>query len=147
MKSIEKYRKEKNLPKLAFPIHERKRQVIIVEDDFNTKKMYESFFETWSPDFEFLIYSSAVNALLDLRNLHPALLVTDLRMPNMNGFEFIKTLRKKNFASIPIIAVTGLTDEEIKQNGGLDQDILLIRKPIDMLWLKGFIQAIMSMTN
>jgi len=86
---------KKKKTKLAVPIFKSQRQVIIVEDDLNTKKMYESFFETWSPDYEIFIYSSAINALLDLDSLTPALLVTDLRIPNMNGFEFIKTVRKK----------------------------------------------------
>jgi excisionase family DNA binding protein len=145
MKSLEKYRKENYKEMHAVRINYRHKQVIIVEDDFNTKKMYESFFEALDLDFEVLIYSSAVNALLDLHTLSPVLLVTDLRMPHMNGFQFIKTVRKKqSFASIPIVAVTGLSDEEIKENGGLDQDILIITKPIDMSWFKGFIQAIVS---
>lgn len=148
MNSIEVYCKENNIAKHAALTVKRNRQVVIVEDDLNTKMMYESFFEAWDIDYEVLIYSSAIDALLDLHNLNPTLLVTDLRMPNMNGFEFIKTIKsKKGFESIPIIAVTGMSDEEINKNGGLSQDVLIIRKPLDMSWFKGFIQAIISVAN
>jgi len=75
-------------------------------------------------------------------------LFTDLRMSNMNGFDFIKTIRnnKKN-QSIPIVAATGLSDHEIESNGGLPDDIFILKKPIDMVWLKGFLQGFLVFNN
>ena len=45
-------------------------------------------------------------ALLALRQTLPDLIISDLRMPNMSGFEFLSIVRRR-FPHIPIIAVSG----------------------------------------
>jgi CheY-like chemotaxis protein len=123
-------------------------QVLIVEDDDNTRKMYEACFKQWNLPLEVVIYSSAINALVDLHLLSPMVLLTDLHMSNMDGFQFIRAVREyKSLASLPIIAITGMTNEKIQDHGGLDGDVLILKKPIDMDWLRGFLQAIVSMKN
>ena len=45
-------------------------------------------------------------ALIELRFALPDLVVTDLRMPNMSGFEFLPIVRQR-FPHIPVIAISG----------------------------------------
>lgn len=120
-------------------------QILIIEDDEETAKMYKRFFEHWALPFEVLIYSSAIEVLIDLHNLNPKILLTDLDTPNMSGFEFIKVIRsRKQIKNLPIIVITRLSDEMIRQNGGLDEDVVVLRKPLAMDWLKGFLQGVIS---
>ena len=52
--------------------------------------------------------------------LHPDIcaMLIDLQMPNMNGFEFISTLRtQKAFVDIPIIIVTAFTNKKLLEKG------------------------------
>jgi DNA-binding response OmpR family regulator len=66
-------------------------------------------------------------------------------MPDMDGFKFIKTLREhKLFALLPVIAITGLTTTQIEEKGGLPKDVQILQKPIDMEWLRGFLDAIIT---
>jgi CheY-like chemotaxis protein len=66
-------------------------------------------------------------------------------MANMDGFKFIKTLRDhKLFTNLPIIAITGLSKEQIASKGGLPPEVQLLTKPIDMEWLKGFFDALIA---
>lgn len=124
----------------------KKPQILIVEDDENTRKMYDAFFDKWEIPLEVLSYGSAVEVLIDFHALTPDLLITDLRMPNMSGFEFIKTIQKnKSSYDLPILVVTGLTDQEIQEKGGLDSDILILKKPLDLVWFKGFLQGYLSL--
>ena len=45
-------------------------------------------------------------------------IITDINMPNMNGFEFIETLRNKyQYMSTPILVLTTESSEEMKQHG------------------------------
>ena len=47
------------------------------------------------------------------------LVICDLEMPNMNGYEFVKKLRENNHfpnASVPVLIVTGHSDEGNVQN-------------------------------
>jgi two-component system chemotaxis sensor kinase CheA len=46
------------------------------------------------------------------------LLITDIEMPKMNGFELVKTIRaEEKFADLPIIAVTSLSGEDDRRRG------------------------------
>ncbi|HEV2137007.1 MAG TPA: response regulator [Terracidiphilus sp.] len=45
-------------------------------------------------------------ALVDLRSAPPDLIICDLRMPNMSGFELLSVVRRR-FPHIPVIAISG----------------------------------------
>jgi CheY-like chemotaxis protein len=45
-------------------------------------------------------------ALVTLRQTPPDIIISDLRMPNMSGFEFLSVVRRR-FPHIPIIAISG----------------------------------------
>ncbi len=40
--------------------------------------------------------------------------------------------------------MTGLSDEEIQEQGGLPEGVKVLHKPVDVEWLKGFFDALMS---
>lgn len=48
-------------------------------------------------------------ALVELRQALPDLIISDLSMPNMSGFEFLSVLRRR-FPQIPVIAISGQYD-------------------------------------
>ena len=120
-------------------------KLLLVEDDETSRLMYQAYFDRWSLPLDVVMYASAIEALLDMSSMQPQALLTDLNMPAMNGFEFIKILREhKLFSSLPIIAITGLTADEIACKGGLPEDVLILTKPIDMEWLRGFLGGIIA---
>jgi sigma-B regulation protein RsbU (phosphoserine phosphatase) len=58
--------------------------------------------------------SGAREALARLADLRPDLIVLDLSMPDMNGYQFLRRLRADEaFADVPVIVATGLTAEEM----------------------------------
>lgn len=64
-------------------------------------------------------YLSAVDALADIRaGVNPDLIITDLNMPVMNGFEFLQELRKiGSTARTPVLMLTTETRDDLKQQG------------------------------
>jgi CheY-like chemotaxis protein len=61
----------------------------------------------------------------------PDLLITDLRMPGIDGFVMLSALRKAPEASnTRIVVVTGMDKSEIAARGGLPSDIEVLGKPI-----------------
>lgn len=64
-------------------------------------------------------YLSAPDALNDIRaGVTPDLIITDMNMPVMNGFEFLQELRKiGSTARTPVLMLTTETRDELKQQG------------------------------
>ena len=64
--------------------------------------------------------------LLEQIGIKPDLILLDLMMPVMNGFEFLKTIRETELSTIPILVLTGaeLTEEERKFLSGETHRIL-----------------------
>lgn len=78
-----------------------KPEILIVEDDLSFSQMLESILRDYS------LISAANGAIgLDLfRQKSPDLVITDLIMPQMNGFQLIEELNK--YSHVPIIAISG----------------------------------------
>ena len=142
LQSIKKYQVQHNIAGELEEEGGSRLRVLVVEDDENTRLMYQACFDQWSLPLDVVLYASAMEALLDMQAMQPHVLLTDLSMPKIDGFKFLKTLREyKQFRKLSIIAITGLSDAEIQRKGGLPLGVQLLRKPIDMEWLRGFFDA------
>ncbi len=146
LQSIQEYQRRHNLSQASSSATEDCLRVLVVEDDENTRLMLQANFEKWGLPIDAVMYSSAMEALLDMPSLQPQVLLTDLRMPNVDGFQFLKTLSQHTlFSSMAIVAITGLSAKEVQAKGGLPDGVQLLQKPIDLDWLRGFFDALMSM--
>lgn len=148
LQSIQEYQLTHNLDTSSWNAGDTNLRVLVVEDDESTRVMYQAYFDRWQLPLDAVMYASAMEALLDMPAMQPQVLLTDLKMPSMDGFQFIKTLREhKLFVALPIIAITGLNQSQVKHKGGLPKDVQLLQKPIDMEWLRGFFEALIAVKN
>ena len=145
MQSIQEYQRRHNLSPASLIQGEDKLRVLVVEDDEPTRVMLQTNFDPWGLPLDAIMYASAMEALLDMPTLQPQVLLTDLRMPNVDGFEFLRTLSEHTiFNSLAVVVITGMTPDEIASKGGLPDGVQFLQKPIDMDWLRGFLDALMS---
>lgn len=145
LQSIQEYQRRHNLSPASTASGDDRLRVLVVEDDENTRIMLQANFEKWGLPIDAVMYSSAMEALLDMPSLQPQVLLTDLRMPNVDGFQFLKTLSEHAlFSSLAIVAITGMSAKEVQAKGGLPDGVQLLQKPIDLDWLHGFFDALMS---
>jgi excisionase family DNA binding protein len=145
LQSIQDYQRRHNLAPASMMQGDDRLRVIVVEDDENTRLMLQANFDQWGLPLDAVMYSSAMEALLDMPSLQPQVLLTDLKMPNVDGFEFLKTLSTHNlFSSLAVVVMTGMSAEDVRVKGGLPDGVQMLQKPIDMDWLHGFFDALMS---
>src|ERR1039458_554058 len=78
--------------------------VLLVDDDPSVRNLLARRFE--KAGFEALHAEDGIDALGKLRNKLPKVIVTDLQMPRMTGWEFIRVVRRR-FPTIPIVALSG----------------------------------------
>jgi len=122
-------------------------QILVAEDDRILQKLYEHTLASWGLPLQVRFASSGIDGLLEIGRVPPDLLITDLHMPGIDGFEMIRRLRADpQLQDLDIVVVSGLSDEEIQENGGMPPDVICYSKPVPFRELKGYVQAkIMAM--
>lgn len=80
---------------------------ILVVDDSSTMRMLVKMSLKSFKGYEVLEANDGVSAIESCSNVNFDLIITDLNMPEMNGFDFIKYIKKNpNYKDIPIIVLT-----------------------------------------
>jgi DNA-binding response OmpR family regulator len=83
------------------------RKILVVDDTRNVLVLLNDFLT--SQDFEVLTASDGREALEAVRESNPDLILLDIMMPNMDGYQFISHLRRES--NIPVIMITAKQQE------------------------------------
>ena len=81
--------------------------VLLVEDDSDLRDMLGQTLQR--AGFTVVTAVHGADALTKLRTLDADIVVTDILMPEMDGFELIRALRAK-WPQLPIVAMSGIDD-------------------------------------
>ena len=92
-----------------------KKKVLVIDDELSIRMLLENFLKK---TYTVITKSDGMEGLgwLEEGNV-PDLIVADIQMPNLDGYEFVKNLRASGyFRHIPIIMLSGIesTSEKIK---------------------------------
>lgn len=116
--------------------------ILIVEDDEALRNLFYYYFSNWKIRVNLLFARDGFEGLTSLGKVQPNLVITDLLMPSIDGFEMIRHLKNSpEYSNIEIIVITGLTDDEIAKQGGLPEDVKLFHKPISFDEIESAIAA------
>jgi len=120
-----------------------KEKILIVEDNPLHTKLIEMTLRT--KNYTLLKATDGEKALDIARKERPDLIIMDLNLPGMTGFEVTKKLRENPaFSHTPIIAITAYAmkrDREMVIESGCDA---YLSKPIDTRELPGVIAELLS---
>ena len=118
-------------------------KILVVDDSTTNVVLLEAILDEKGYQIE-----TALNAK-EARNIierdKPDLILLDLLMPKISGFEFLEELRKnEETKNTPVIVVSALTDEEnverIMQLGAVDY----VKKPIDLQYLVSRVESVLQ---
>jgi excisionase family DNA binding protein len=111
--------------------------ILVAEVDDKLRKLYSMQLRTWPMVPKVTVVPTGFEALLEIGRHAPDLLITELRMPEMNCLHMVRILRNVEVLNqMRIVAVTGLDREEIAASGGLPDDVLVLPKPIPFVVLE-----------
>ncbi len=123
-----------------------KSTILIVDDELFMSKTLEGLLT--SPDHNLAFASNGHEALARATELTPDLILLDVMMPAMDGFEVCRRLRSDDvLAEVPVIMVTALDDRESRLRGievGADD---FISKPIDPVELQARVRTITKLNR
>ena len=101
---------------------------MIVEDDVNQRKLMAAVLEQYG--YNVTQATDGIDALDQLDKKHIDLIILDIMMPRMDGFEFTETIRQSG-SSIPILMVTAKTSPIDKRKGFIIGTDDYMTKPVD----------------
>jgi two-component system chemotaxis response regulator CheY len=88
------------------------KKIILVADDSSTIRKFVSF-SLASQGFKVLTATDGMEAIEMMPANKIDLIITDLNMPNLDGFKFIQSIRQnEEYSEIPIIILSSLSKEE-----------------------------------
>ena len=108
--------------------------ILVVDDDINTRILMRAVLE--GAGYAVSLAEDGQAALAVLDKTHIDLVVLDIMMPNMDGYEFTSTLRQCN-NNLPILMVSAKQLPSDKKHGFLVGTDDYMTKPVDeeeMLW-------------
>jgi Response regulator containing a CheY-like receiver domain and an HD-GYP domain len=101
---------------------------IFIVDDSDTNLATAE--EALEDDFNVMTMPSALKMFSLLEKVTPNLILLDIEMPEMNGFEALEKLKSSaSQANIPVIILTGTVDASIEKRGSSMGAVDIISKP------------------
>ena len=79
-------------------------RILVVDDELSILEMSAMVLQ--SKGYEVRTATDGFGALVELRRSLPDILISDLSMPNMSGFELLSVVRRR-FPHLPVIAISG----------------------------------------
>lgn len=117
-------------------------KILVVEDDPEILKAYQIHINSWGFNCEVITAKDGYEGLLQIGEHRPDLILSDLLMPDMDGFRMIRSLKDhEETKGCQIVAVTILDAEEIEEYGGLPGDVIVLNKPVPFDVIKGLVMA------
>jgi len=107
-----------------------KQKILIVEDD--NQSLYMLTFLLESNQYEVIQSNNGYDGIAKAKDFKPDAIILDIQLPEMNGYEVTRELRKnEELKNIPVIVVTSFAmigDKNKAMDAGADG---YIEKPID----------------
>jgi two-component system chemotaxis response regulator CheY len=112
------------------------RKILVVDDSPTIRKLVGYILK--KQDYVVAEAEDGMDAMEKLGNLDADLVIVDLNMPNMDGIEFVKSLRSNYYhMDMPVIMLTTTKDEKLR-NDALKAGVnLFLNKPVQahfLLW-------------
>lgn len=104
-------------------------RVMIVEDDEDLSAILRMSLE---PSFDAMVANNGLEAWQMALDGEPDIIISDIMMPHMDGYEFIGRLREsEQFKSVPVVFLSALVSEKQIRRGYELGATLYVTKPVD----------------
>jgi DNA-binding response OmpR family regulator len=118
-------------------------RILIIEDDATLRQLLETFL-TWK-GYEMVAAGDGPSGLRSVETVPPDLIVLDVMMPGMDGYEVCRTIRKHSSVPILMLTAKGTQDDIVKGlECGADD---YVKKPFDLRELELRIKALVKRTS
>ncbi|MEO5340403.1 MAG: response regulator [Magnetococcus sp. MYC-9] len=118
--------------------------LLLVEDDLELQEIAKAVVANWGWPIRLVVAGNGFEGLIHAGLHRPAVIITDLMMPSMDGFQMLKSLRDVPDLNTPrLVVVTGMDDQQIAIQGGVPDDVEVLHKPTPYERLKEIVREVL----
>lgn len=116
--------------------------VLVIEDNKMQRDIYEKKLSSWGLPIALTFCENGYQALVEIASHKPDVLLADIVMEGIDGYEVIKTIQTyPGLADMDIAILSSLTGAEIEKRGGIPNGVVFFEKPINYDELRGYLRA------
>lgn len=105
-------------------------KVLVVEDDPEVNSLIGAYAQI--AGYDYTAAYDGQSALREVRSGPPDLILLDVMLPDLDGFEICRRLKSQpHTAAIPVVILTALDPQECRSRGGQCEVVAMISKPFD----------------
>ncbi len=109
--------------------------ILVIDDEPSVRATLAALLE--SPNYRLEMAEDGIKGFELAKQIKPDVILLDVMMPNMNGYDVCKRIRlDEEIKEVPIIMITALDDRDAKLNGLISGADDFLSKPFDSLELK-----------
>lgn len=117
----------------------KKKKILIVEDEPMSVMLIQRILKDYQ--FELIVANDGFDAIEKFKNTEISLVIMDLYMPKMDGFEASKRIKEiSKDTPIIVISTTSIAEEDLKKDIGIDY---FLAKPLNVEKFKDFIHMLL----
>ena len=119
-------------------------KVLLVDDTRTLLSLIQVYLMGWA--MEFVEAKDGLEGLARAREHKPALVISDVRMPGMDGFELCAAIRADRVLhATPVVLLTSLADEASRKKGKLVGATAFLTKPVSVDELRRTVGTILKL--
>lgn len=116
--------------------------ILIVEDSPMQRALYEKQIGAWDLPATVRFCVNGYQALIEIARAKPDILLADIVMDGIDGYEVIRTiLADPVLANMHIAMLSSLSPDQLAERGGVPPGVVFFAKPVNYDELRGYLRA------
>jgi excisionase family DNA binding protein len=116
--------------------------ILVIEDNEMQRGIYEKQISSWNLNVDLTFCENGYQALVEIASKKPDVVLADIMMSGIDGYEVINTiLGYPELADINIAILSRLSEAELNPRGGVPAGVVFFGKPINFDELRGYLRA------
>ena len=116
--------------------------ILLIEDNQMQRAIYASQLASWKLPAQLTFCENGYQALIQVAGHRPDILLADIVMEGIDGYEVIKTiLAYPHLADMNIAILSSLAPADLEGRGGVPAGVVFFGKPVNYDELRGYLRA------
>jgi len=118
-------------------------RVLFLDNDADSLQTARAAMQCSAKSVASLFLTTGLEAIMQMMAQPPDVLFCDLNLSDLDGMELLRKMENTPATSrTHLVALTTLDDTTLAARGGLPSKTVILRKPLQKVWLEGFLTAL-----